>query len=507
MAAKKFNFNTPLLEQAKNIELRPHQLFLRFYRPLLAKTNSMMFHYVGHRRSGKSTGESVAIQETCVDTYNETGIFKFPNSDVDSSFPKIAYIAETQAQARDIIWQQLCLRMSVFRDIEIKQRELRIFVDRPHIGDHMEIMFRSLRNHNQIRGNKLRHLFVDEAQFMSEDSYAKSVLSTLSDSKGTGITTGTAIPDGYYPELLRRAREEGNPVVIVPASGTQVFSKEQLLQFKLEMGERAFLQEYECDFNVPNKGTFFSEQLYKLERSSGFFNFEYDPSLPLLCGVDIGIAQGMCFWLAQVQGNRLALIDHFDNYEIMQNVRNDFEDAGNEAYGIPYIPDYFYLPHDAKTRTIGARCPHTVKDVVRQIFPESKQIQLKRPGQKMAVITNTAENLHLLGLPPSRVPSDCYGGFQKLKNYGRVINKEGIITDQIDKRFGHDHTADSLMHLFEGLKIKEGKIGEAHKLVKKGESFNQNSLLTIGRVPSRLSYYAVQRALIDRRIHAEEWED
>ena len=500
--AKKVNYSAPLLEQAKSLTLRPHQAILVNYRPLLKASGAMMLHLCGHRRMGKSTGEAAAIQETSIDVYNEKEIFTFPDSDVRSDFPKLAYLAETQAQARDIIWQNLCLRMSVFRDIEIKQRELRLYVPRPHLGDHIEIMFRSLRNHAQVRGNKLRHMFVDEAQFMSEDSYAKSVLSTLSDSKGTGITTGTAQPDGYYKDKLIEARRNGHPCFIIPASMTDVFSPQQLLKFRMEMGDRAFLQEYECDFNVPNKGTFFSEQLYKIEREPGFWRHSYDPELPLCVGVDIGIAEGMAFVIGQVQGERIVILDYMDNYEVMENVRNDFEDGGKEAWGIPYKPDYIFSPHDSKTRTIGVKRPHTVKDVLKQVFPEAKHIQVKRPQNKMAVITNTSEHLHLLGMCAQGSATGVYRCMQKLKNYGREVDKDGIVKDTIDKRHGHDHCADSLMTLFEGLKVSDGKIGMASRLHKREHSSQPS--MTLSAINPRLSYYAAQKEMIDRRIPVEE---
>lgn len=497
--------NSPILEKARKLVLRPHQSILFKYREILEQNDAMMLHFCGHRRAGKSTGESAAIQSTAVDIYNETSIFKFRESDVDSSFPKIAYIAETQAQAGDIIWDNLCLKMSVFRDVDIKHRELRIFVDRPHLGDHMEIMFRSLRNHNQIRGNKIRYLFVDEAQFLNEESYAKSVIATLTDSKGKGITTGTAMPDGYYKDMLLRIKEEGGPVYIIPSSGTTVFTKDELLGFKMEMGWRAFMQEYECDFDIPQKGTFFSDKLYSAESSSKFYGHSYDPELPLLCGVDLGIAEGMAFWLAQVQGGRIVLLDYFDNYEVMSNVRNDFEDAGKNAWGVPFIPDYFYLPHDSNNRTIGARTPHTVRDVVKQIWPESKIVSLKRPTSKMAVISNTVEHLHLLGMPSQNMPTECSRGLHKLKNYGREVNKDGLVTDKIDKRHGHDHCADALMTLFEGLRVGNGSVKGASGLYKRGDTMPQSQMI-IGRVNPRLSYYAMNRNRREREAFRYEEE-
>lgn len=502
-------FNTPLMAELTSVTLRPHQTFIYNYDEILEQMGGIFYHQCGHRRMGKTVGIAERLRKSAVRIYKEEKIFNL-GGDVRSNYPRLVFFAETQKQARDIIWQELALRMSVFRDVDMKVRDLVMRIPRPHIGDYLEIMIKSLRHHNSVRGMKFREIFIDEAQFLSELAFKKSILATLTDSWGTGVTTGTAVPDGYYKEMLKEALANGQAVAIIPVTHTDSFDEKKIRLLIEEMGVRAFRQEYMCDFNIPNKGAFFCDKLLEAERSPGFFGFKYDPALPLLMGVDVGIGEGMAVWLGQVQGNRLYLMDYFDGYESGMDIRKDVDEAvrlklkkevggiswdlelaGKEVQGMPYMPDYIATPHDMKNRKLGVKQAHTVYDVFKEVFPKAKIVQVARPTNKMTMITNANDNLHLLGFPGHSAGSSAFRGLQKLKNYGRVVNDRGVITDQIDKEHGYDHAADSLMTLMEWLEVRNGNIGRKDRLHKR-DSRPQESDFSLFKTNPRLSYIHAQ---------------
>jgi len=477
-----------LEKQAREIVLYPYQTAIYGIKKTLRDLGTKLFHICAHRRAGKSMSFSASCQRLATETLAETDIFKL-RGEIKSDNPQYAFLAETKEHARSIIWTDLKNRFSVFKEVDFNEKQLIITIPRPKIGDEFKLMLKSLRDHNSCRGMKFRGIFLDEAQLLQHQAYNESIYSTVTDSGGFIVTSGTARPDGYYREMLVNSISEFRNVMLVPVTITNVFSKEEQKQMLKNMGEVAFNQEYLCDFNAPTKGAFWADQLSALEKNPDFFSARHDPSLPTVLSVDIGFADNFVVWVWQLQGNCMCLLDYFYGYETGIDLKYDLDEAG-------YTIDRVIIPHDGKNRKVGTYRPISTAEMFKETFPRIPYpYVVDRPKSKAAVIAYTSNNLKHVRFPHRLAASEAHNGLIFLKNYRARVTKEGFVTDAIDKTYGYDHCADAFMT---GMLYLDYMSGEPRR--RPSPSFNHQ--LTM-RAPTGLSKYSRfvrhQRPEIDRK--------
>lgn len=433
-----------------NLQARKHQAILLQSEYYLRKAAAMFHHVVMHRQAGKTTGVIRSIQKTVWQIFKEREIFRI-FKDVDSWMPKLAFLAETQKQARNLVWDELQVLLSTFRKVKFNNSSLQITIPRPHIGDNIQVWIMAIRNHNRVRGNKFRRIFIDEAQNLTSESFDKSIFATLSSCRGTGVTTGTARPYGFYREKLLTAFKEGMPVHVVTALATNVFDLNELIKFEKEMGYYAFQQEYMCNFNTPMKGAFFADRIHELEKLPHFYQAEFIVGAPTLLEADLGVGKGFACWVVQVNGEWKDQLDYFDDYETGTDLRRDIEAAG-------YTITDLAVPHDATTRRFDAYRATTMVDEFHKTWPDLPRPRpLQRPRNKGAQINSARENWASVRFPSKlAVGTDAHRGLNKLKNYGALVDIDGYVTDKIIKV--HSHAADSFMHGMEFLNMRNGII-------------------------------------------------
>ena len=186
MSSKKFvQIPTEFLKRATEHKIRPHQGIFYGTSHYLAQAGAQFHHNTWHRQSGKTTGVGFSVQKDCVDIYNEEKVFKIIK-DVDSWNPEIAFLAETQKQARSLVWDNFKLLLTPFNKVKADNRDYSISIPRPHIGDRIKVSIMAQRNHNRVRGHVFRKIYLDEAQNLTEESFAKSIHATVASCRGVG---------------------------------------------------------------------------------------------------------------------------------------------------------------------------------------------------------------------------------------------------------------------------------------------------------------------------------
>ena len=437
---------------------RPHQLMMYYYDKVVKfdeEHSVFVANHTWHRRGGKTTGGRQTIQKKCVEILGEDKVFQIRKG-VDSSYPNIGFLAETKENARNIIWNELVNATSVFPSVKANNNRLVITIPRPHIGDVLEIRLMSLRDHNRIRGGEYRYIHVDEAQMMTEAALKFSIFATLTDCSGQLQTTGTATSVGYYKKYIAGCISRGTYCTIVPVTMTDWKTPKELEILERDVGSFAYRQEYLCDFDVSTNTAFWNNRLTELERDkSRFFSGLYDNGNAKILAVDIGVGKGFAAWSAQVSHDNIGINirDYHSDYEVLAHLRNDLLETDN-------MPDVIILPHDSSSRRLEATKPRTTKKVFKEIFPESQIIPLNKPAnnQKFMQIQNVTENLSMLRFPPEEASTDAHIGLSHIKQYRRAESRDGSPTNQVYKGDGSDHAGDALVHLFEGLKISQGRV-------------------------------------------------
>ena len=392
----------------------------------------------------------MSVYKNVVDLLKEEKIFLL-SEDVDSYNPNIAYLAETKAQARSIIWPDLCRFLNDIPGVRMNSQLLTMTIPRPNTQDTITIHLKASKYHNSIRGMKFRYMYLDEGQLLSEEAFTKSIFATLASCKGELTVTGTAIPKGFFKDLVKRGIEEGF-AWIFPADKTNVFSQSYLDTLRQQMGETAYKQEMLVDFDVPLKGSFYSEELQRLEDTGEIYiNEEAGPNIPLQLGVDVGVGDGFACWAIKItKEGQIELKDFYTGYEVLHDLRDDIH-ADLKTH-----PSTIFVPFDSTARRLEAFRGRRVIDVFMEVFPEAEIIPVERPKSTMSEIAVVRQHLHLVKIFSRNTSVDLHNGIFLLKNYRRQLDKDGHYTDRIDKSNRADHCADALRTLMMGLNVVKG---------------------------------------------------
>jgi len=425
--------------------LRPHQLLLHADRATPVEEGFSVSVYVAHRRSGKSLGSTSKIMAVIDRLLKEPKIYKL-NKDVDSYCPTIGYVAPTKQAAREIVWKYF-VRYFKYPQIKFIGQTLQINIPRPLTGDYITISLLASKLHDRIRGQKFTYLVFDEADDAPEDAYEFSIKPALTDTRGEVLLTGTPKGKSFlYNQLIQQLKLKNPNVYHIPVTKTNVFSEQEILKlYNDSVSKASFYQEYMCDFDVINEGTFWYKSILELEKSLHFTNGEKEEDLSIVLSVDLGIGSGFTAWVSQVSDKAITLLDYYENYEDLNSLYEDLYDDN-------LVPDIIYLPHDSTKKQMQQYKSITMKEVFQDTFKRAKIYRVKRTPNKMVSIENTGANLPRMQFKMDG-KTDCHRGLRKLKNFARKKDKStGLFLDTILKD-GNDHAGDALITLIDGMSL------------------------------------------------------
>lgn len=142
---------------------------------------------------------------------------------------------------------------------------------------------------DRLRGLGFDGVVMDEVAQMKADTWSAVVLPALSDRRGWAVFIGT--PKGqnvFYDLYSEHIDDEKWYVSSFPADKTDIFEMSELEEYRVEMGDNLFRQEYMCDFTADNEDGFidYGRIMDSLAREKPGFN-----PAPLIMGIDIA-AQG-----------------------------------------------------------------------------------------------------------------------------------------------------------------------------------------------------------------------
>lgn len=338
------------------IKYEPRKQFLPFH------MRSQRFGcLVAHRRAGKTVA--------CVNELINRALYS------KKKRPRYAYIAPQLKQAKKIAWEYLKEYTDGIRD---KQSESELWVRLK--GSEAEICIYGADNPDSFRGQYFDGVVLDEYGDMSPSVWGKIILPTLADRRGWAVFIGTFKGKNHFYKIHRRAQgldlvEGEDPEYfkknwysyVLKASESGILSNEELLLQQSEQDEEEYQQEYECNPNAAVKGTYYSKLLAQLEDHIGNDLANYDPEFPVSVWSDLGIGDSTALWFQQSRPDGYALID----YEEHHGKGLDF--YYNLLREKPYRYDHWYVPHDARARTL-----QTGKSTLQLIINEDLRDPFKR---------------------------------------------------------------------------------------------------------------------------------
>jgi hypothetical protein len=290
-------------------------------------------------------------------------------------------------------------------------------------------MLLGAENPDTIRGIYLDGCINDEYADFHPDVWSKVVRPALSDRLGWAVFIGTPKGHNDFKDKYDLASQSPNwYTAIYKASDTKVLPQSELDDAKIEMGEEAYMQEYECSWTAALSGSYYAKYVDELRVNGKIGNVPYDPALVVNTYWDLGISDTTTIWFRQQFGNEYRYIDY---YEMSGMGLEHYAKVLKEK---PYTYERHVLPHDAEARSLdtGKTRVETLKSLGIRVEVQNKQAVPDRINAGRVI------------LPQCRFDAvKCAKGLDSLINYQRKWDSKNKIYSDTPLHNWASHGADS----------------------------------------------------------------
>ena len=258
--------------------------------------------------------------------------------------PRFAYIAPTFKQAKSIAWDYMKQFTAKIPATKFNETELR--VDLPN-GARITLL--GAENSDGLRGIYLDGCVIDEYANIEGKLFAEIIRPALSDRKGYCVFIGTpaGMNNNFY-DLYQHANGADDWFNYkAKASDTKIVDPEELEKAREVMGEKKYLQEFECDWIANIEGAIYGDEIAKIDDKKQLARVPYDPTLPVSTAWDLGVADHSSIIFFQQKGTAIQIIDY---HEERGHGLPHYIQLLNEK---PYIYKEHYAPHDIEVQEFG----------------------------------------------------------------------------------------------------------------------------------------------------------
>ena len=258
--------------------------------------------------------------------------------------PRFAYIAPTFKQAKSIAWDYMKQFTAKIPATKFNETELR--VDLPN-GARITLL--GAENSDGLRGIYLDGCVIDEYANIEGKLFAEIIRPALSDRKGYCVFIGTpaGMNNNFYDLYQHANGAEDWFNYKAKASQTNIVDPEELEKAKEVMGEKKYLQEFECDWIANIEGAIYGDEMNKLDDKNQLARVPYDPTLPVSTAWDLGVADHSSIIFFQQKGTGVQIIDyHEERGHGLPHYIQLLEEK-------PYIYKDHFAPHDIEVQEFG----------------------------------------------------------------------------------------------------------------------------------------------------------
>jgi len=258
--------------------------------------------------------------------------------------PRFAYIAPTFKQAKSIAWDYMKQFTAKIPNTKFNETELR--VDLPN-GSRITLL--GAENSDGLRGIYLDGCVIDEYANIDGKLFAEIIRPALSDRKGYCVFIGTpaGMNNNFYDLYQHANGAEDWFNYKAKASDTKIVDPEELEKAKEVMGEKKYMQEFECDWIANIEGAIYGEEIAKIEDKNQIARVPYDPTLPVSTAWDLGVADHSSIIFFQQKGTGVQIIDyHEERGHGLPHYIQMLEEK-------PYIYKDHFAPHDIDVQEFG----------------------------------------------------------------------------------------------------------------------------------------------------------
>lgn len=211
------------------------------------------------------------------------------------------------------------------------------------------------------------------------------------------------------------------------------------------MPEELIAQEYLCDFNAANVGSFYGTALAALDARGGLAEFEPSGRDNIHTSWDLGKSDDTAIWWWRPTPSGVEILDHYASHgEEVEHYAKVLEDRATE-HGWKYR--CHWLPHDARAKTLATR-QSVVEQMAKHVGAERVRIT-----PNLAFRDGVAASRRLLGV--ARIHPRCAyvagnkdcDGIEALRAYHREWDDEKKCFSERPVHDWSSHTADAFRYV------------------------------------------------------------
>lgn len=313
--------------QTLDIEIRPRSPFREF---LQCKKRWMTI--VAHRRAGKTVA---VIQKLILEamTHKRKGMKTAPL--------RYFYCCPTLSQAKSVSFNYLLEFTADIPNVVVNHSELRIT-----LPNRAEIRLLSADNAERARGLYADGIVIDEMEDVAQSHINYVFLPCLLDYSGWLICMGTPKGKGnLYKSLEAGKRDSNHYTLVLKASESGLVPQEDLDEIRARIGDDAYEQEMECNFNVARAGAIYSKEVNLAREEGRVIDCTVDNSQVVHTTWDLGAPENtVCIYWQRMPDLTYRVIDCDHGLNMTTGERVAHMMAKGYNFG------QHFLPHDGRTR-------------------------------------------------------------------------------------------------------------------------------------------------------------
>jgi len=402
------------------LEYEPRSFFIPFH-----QRSSRYSSIVAHRRCGKTVA---CINDVVVKAvYNK------------KKHPRYGYIAPTYRQGKEIAW--LYLKDAARPLMKGKPRESELSVE---LLNGAKITIFGADNPDSLRGLYFDGVILDEFGDMRPSLWGEVILPTLVDRKGWAVFIGTPKGMNHFYDIHEKYTHDPSCFTLtLPINVTNILDETDIADFRRQMSDEQFRQEFLCDFTAAITGAYYAKLL---ETPTG--GPAYDSTLPVFVSSDLGYTDSTALWFWQEYPEGPAIID--------------YEEADNQALQYyfdllrykGYEYETIWLPHDAMAKSL-----QTGRSTIEQFLAEEFPVRI---APKLAIQHGIDAARMIIPSTVWNLENDRVGwGLNALRSYRRKYDEVKKIYTDAPLHDWTSHCADAYRLL--ALTCKRATIPSASK--------------------------------------------
>lgn len=363
--------------------------------------------------------------------------------------PRYAYVAPYLKQAKNAAWIYL---KQIALELQCKTNETDLALLLPN-GATVRVY--GADNPDSFRGAYFDGVVLDEFGDMKAATWTTSVRPALADRQGWAVFIGTPRGKNAFYRIREKAKHDttgrwfylelpASKIIAMggPKTGWGVLTQTELDDAKQDMEHAEFMQEFECDFEAANVGSYYGQHIQSVDARSGIRRGAaaldlFDKNEKVCVSHDPGRNDAWAVWFWQMVDGEFRVIDYWEE------TGYDAEEVLEVLSNKPYDYEMMWVPHDALHKT--AQSKKSILDMFRDAGVPTRKVP--NPDAGNSILNGVGAVRKVLRTYPIVFDGDrCAAGIHALREYSRKWDRDAGVFSETPKHDKHSNGADSFRY-------------------------------------------------------------